>query len=289
MRNQQRLLKSIKKNLEEIAIDEYQDSNLVQEKILTSISKGNNIFMVGDVKQSIYKFRQARPELFLEKYDRYAQKDEQIDEKNKENNASMVDSDNKEETTNQNTGLKIKLFKNFRSRESVLDITNLVFENIMSKALGDIDYNEEEYLNYGANYISPEEILQNKDLSDETSQEKASNQKEFNYAGKAELHIIDLKEKEEDIYINSEEAEKNTVEKSNSIIEKNIKRKDDIVVEKTIIANKPKEDEGSDDDEDDDNKERIEDSVLEARFVAKKVDEILKSGYHVYDRKQKKI
>ena len=56
---------------EEILIDEYQDSNLVQENILTSISKGNIFFMVGDVKQSIYKFRQARPELFLDKYENY--------------------------------------------------------------------------------------------------------------------------------------------------------------------------------------------------------------------------
>lgn len=56
---------------EEIAIDEYQDSNMVQEYILNSIARGNNLFMVGDVKQSIYKFRQARPELFLEKYQQY--------------------------------------------------------------------------------------------------------------------------------------------------------------------------------------------------------------------------
>ena len=56
---------------EEIAIDEYQDSNLVQEYILTSVSRGNNIFMVGDVKQSIYRFRQAMPRLFLDKYNNY--------------------------------------------------------------------------------------------------------------------------------------------------------------------------------------------------------------------------
>ena len=60
------------RSFEEIAIDEYQDSNLVQEYILTSVSRGNNIFMVGDVKQSIYRFRQARPELFLEKYSTYS-------------------------------------------------------------------------------------------------------------------------------------------------------------------------------------------------------------------------
>ncbi len=117
----------------EIAIDEYQDSNLVQESILTSISNGSNIFMVGDVKQSIYKFRQARPELFLDKYEKYTLED---------NVASR--------------GNKIQLFKNFRSRENILDTTNLIFKEIMSKNLGDIDYTEEEYLNLGANYEETE-------------------------------------------------------------------------------------------------------------------------------------
>ena len=122
----------------EIAIDEYQDSNLVQEYILNAIQKNNNIFMVGDVKQSIYRFRQARPELFLEKYAKYKQKE------------------NKKEDDN----LKIKLFKNFRSRKNILDFTNLVFEKIMSNVIGDIDYNEDEYLNLGANYKElPEEEL----------------------------------------------------------------------------------------------------------------------------------
>ena len=113
-----------KKKFEEILIDEYQDSNLVQENILKSISRGNNIFMVGDVKQSIYKFRQAMPELFLEKYNSYG-------------------------TEN---GIKIKLLKNFRSRDTVLNFVNFVFKNIMSKELGDIAYNEDEFLNLGADY-----------------------------------------------------------------------------------------------------------------------------------------
>ena len=189
---------------EEILIDEYQDSNLVQEKILTSISKGNNIFMVGDVKQSIYKFRQARPELFLDKYEKY---------------------DVKSGLNVESVGEKIQLFKNFRSRKNVLDITNLVFENIMSKKLGDVEYNEEEYLNFGADYPEPEENIE--------------------YSGIAELNIIDLKEKEDDIY-------KETIEEVN----------------------------------DNDNQERIEDAVLEARFVANKIQEILDSDYHVYDRKK---
>ena len=83
--------------------------------------------MVGDVKQSIYKFRQARPELFLEKYDKY------------------ILAQDEESTCSEDT--KIQLFKNFRSRKNVLDFTNIIFENIMSKKLGDIDYNEKEYLN----------------------------------------------------------------------------------------------------------------------------------------------
>ena len=127
------IAKKYQEKYEEIAIDEYQDSNLVQEYILNSVSSGNNIFMVGDVKQSIYKFRQAMPELFISKYKSYKNKEM----KTKEDN------------------LKIQLFKNFRSRENVLYFTNLVFQDIMSENLGDIDYNEDEYLNLGANY--PEE------------------------------------------------------------------------------------------------------------------------------------
>ena len=115
----------------EIAIDEYQDSNLVQEYILNSVSNGNNVFMVGDVKQSIYKFRQAMPELFLDKYQTYQNKEYRKQEDN----------------------LKIQLFKNFRSREKILKFTNIIFQDIMSSILGDIEYNEEEYLNLGADYL----------------------------------------------------------------------------------------------------------------------------------------
>ena len=198
--NPTEVAKKYKEKFEEIAIDEYQDSNLVQEAILTSISKGNNIFMVGDVKQSIYKFRQARPELFLQKYDEYKNKEEKTQEDN----------------------LKIQLFRNFRSRQNILNITNLVFESIMSKELGDINYNENEYLNYGANYPEPEEIK--------------------NYAGIAELDIIDLKEDE------------------------------------SITAFEGEEDE--------EEQERVEDDVLEAKFVANKIQELLNSNYMVFDKKQ---
>ena len=175
--------KKYQEKFEEIAIDEYQDSNLVQEYILNSISRNNNIFMVGDVKQSIYRFRQARPELFLEKYNKYKQKNE------------------KEESEN----LKIKLFKNFRSRKTILDITNLIFENIMSKEFGDIDYNEQEYLNYGANYAEGKEEpktqiymldMQDGDELEEESEDKFIEKEEIEakFVAKKIREIVDSKE-----------------------------------------------------------------------------------------------
>ena len=136
-KNPTQIAKKYQEKFVEIAIDEYQDSNLVQEYILTSISRGNNMFMVGDVKQSIYKFRQAMPELFLSKYNTY----KKIEEKNIEE------------------PLLILLFKNFRSRKNVLDLTNLIFENIMSTKLGDINYTKEEYLNLGAMYEENDQNL----------------------------------------------------------------------------------------------------------------------------------
>ena len=119
---------------QEILIDEYQDSNLVQEYLLSAISgeeEGRyNRFMVGDVKQSIYKFRLARPELFLEKYDTY-----------------------------QETGdlCRIDLAKNFRSRVQVVDAVNGVFSRIMSRKIGGIAYDDKAALYPGAVYPAQED------------------------------------------------------------------------------------------------------------------------------------
>ena len=149
------IAKKYQKKYEEIAIDEYQDSNLVQEYILNSISRENNIFMVGDVKQSIYKFRQARPDLFLEKYKTYQTKNNQKDGDN----------------------LKIQLFKNFRSRKEVLDFSNKIFTSIMSEELGELNYTEEEYLNLGANYEDTNQDLKAEIdilLTDDTDEEDLS-------------------------------------------------------------------------------------------------------------------
>ena len=115
---------------EEILIDEYQDSNYVQEMLLTSISKERlgepNVFMVGDVKQSIYKFRMARPELFMEKYEEYTLTDSKYQ--------------------------KINLTKNFRSRGQVLKPINFVFRQIMQHCLGGITYDDAAALYVGAEY-----------------------------------------------------------------------------------------------------------------------------------------
>ncbi len=118
-----------KEHFDEILVDEYQDSNMIQEYILGTISK-NRMFMVGDVKQSIYRFRQARPDLFLSKYNSYPNISENLLSNSK----------------------KILLFKNFRSNENIIDATNYIFEKIMSKEIGEIDYDEKEYLKFGAEY-----------------------------------------------------------------------------------------------------------------------------------------
>ncbi|MBU3155571.1 helicase-exonuclease AddAB subunit AddA [Clostridium estertheticum] len=121
----------LRNKYEEILIDEYQDSNMVQETLLNIISREKigspNVFMVGDVKQSIYRFRQARPELFLAKYNSYS-KDEGAKTR------------------------KITLYKNFRSRETVINAVNYIFKQIMCKNIGDLDYTDEEALNLGAHF-----------------------------------------------------------------------------------------------------------------------------------------
>ena len=117
----------------QIMIDEYQDSNLIQEIILNSVSRGQgipNVFMVGDVKQSIYRFRLARPELFMEKYHTYPQSDEAAE-------------------------IRIDLHKNFRSRREVLEGTNDVFEKLMTEAVGGITY-DSAALYLGAEMPEPE-------------------------------------------------------------------------------------------------------------------------------------
>ena len=135
--------KEYREYFQEILIDEYQDSNLVQEYLLKAVSGEEdgvyNRFMVGDVKQSIYKFRLARPELFLEKYDTYE---------------SEPHPDKEEQTLHCQ---RIDLSKNFRSRTQVVDTVNQVFSRIMSKEIGGIAYDEAAALYAGASYPDNED------------------------------------------------------------------------------------------------------------------------------------
>ncbi|MBO3443141.1 helicase-exonuclease AddAB subunit AddA [Clostridium sp. CCUG 7971] len=156
----------------EIFIDEYQDSNLVQEVLLSTIAKIKvpNRFMVGDVKQSIYRFRQAKPEIFLKKYADY-------------------------DSEKGSLYRKIMLYKNFRSREEVVDCANYIFENTMSLHIGEIDYTEEERLNLGA-------------IFKENTNEKAL------VGGPSEIHIMQSKLRSED---SSEEKENESNEEEEEV------------------------------------------------------------------------
>ena len=190
------IAKSMKEDVEEIAVDEYQDINMLQEYIIRAVSN-KNIFRVGDPKQSIYGFRNSRPELFVEK----------------ENN---IDNENK----------VIYLDKNFRSLENVLEITNNVFSRIMTKETGIIDYNENHYLKKGR-YITGEFRLQeNSDISSLEDLEISSLSEEeiqdrINFF-KPEILLINTKEEESDDVEDTEdnkEENKNEQKKENALEE----------------------------------------------------------------------
>ena len=160
--------RELSEKYDEVMLDEYQDSNLVQEILMQNVSgwvnDRKNIFMVGDVKQSIYRFRLARPELFMEKYHSY----------------SLTES--KEQ--------RIDLHKNFRSRPEVLESVNFIFRQIMGQDLGGIDYDEAAALYPGASFpegedpefIKTEVLLVEKDgviLEDNDEADAPENEREL--------------------------------------------------------------------------------------------------------------
>ena len=227
------IAKAMKEDVEEIAVDEYQDINMLQEYIIRAVSN-KNIFRVGDPKQSIYGFRNSRPELFVEK----------------ENN---IDNENK----------VIYLDKNFRSLENVLEITNNVFSRIMTKETGIIDYNENHYLKKGR-YITGEFRLQeNSNISDlenleiySLSEENIRNKIEF---FKPEILLINTKEEEKE-----EEEEKD--ERKN--LEKNLESNLQNNIE---LASLGDDNENYDAETDDEILEEIEGLEKEAIGIAKRI------------------
>ena len=142
----------------EVMVDEYQDSNMVQEYLVSAVSGTdigkNNRFMVGDVKQSIYKFRLARPEIFMEKYHKYAQNI---------NDTNVMSGKNGDKCADVTKGvcdenIRIDLKQNFRSRREVLEATNSIFSKVMLPELGDIAYDEHAALYLGAQYLEAPEM-----------------------------------------------------------------------------------------------------------------------------------
>ena len=128
---------NVKSSFKEIMIDEYQDTNDLQEILINMISD-NNVYMVGDIKQSIYRFRNANPDIFKEKYNKYS---------------------------NHIGGEKIDLNKNFRSREEVLNNINLLFNKVMDESIGGADYIKSHQMIFGnKSYIKKGKTLQNYDF-----------------------------------------------------------------------------------------------------------------------------
>ena len=122
------LARQLAQGITEILVDEYQDTNEIQDSIFSALrGEGNSLFMVGDVKQSIYRFRLAEPEIFVEKYYQYQDYEEDPDAPCK----------------------RIMLNRNFRSRREVLELTNFIFRRLMSRGFGGVDYDEREELRQG--------------------------------------------------------------------------------------------------------------------------------------------
>jgi len=153
--------KELKGSFKQIMIDEYQDTNDIQENFISMI-ENNNVYMVGDIKQSIYRFRNANPYIFKSKYDKYAKND---------------------------GGLKIDLVKNFRSREEVLSNINEIFNYIMDNSIGGAEYHESHRMVFGnTSYIEEGKTKQDYNME---ILEYPFNSKESNYT-KEEIEIFTI-------------------------------------------------------------------------------------------------
>ena len=153
----------------EVMVDEYQDTNHIQERMLELLSNGHNRFMVGDIKQSIYRFRQADPQIFNEKFQRYAH--------------------------NPQEGKLILLKENFRSSSEVLSATNHVFERLMDQEIGEINYDSMHQLVFANSKLTPnpdnkaEFLLYDKD---DSGQEEEESQTESKLTGEMRLVIKEI-------------------------------------------------------------------------------------------------
>lgn len=156
-----------------IFFDEYQDANIVQETILSAICREDNLFLVGDVKQSIYRFRLSDPTLFISRYEKYRKGEDPC-------------------------GVKIDLSSNFRSRKSLLDFANILFSRLMSRELGEVDYDEDAALVAAAEFPEEEghveialiENSQGKDIAEELPEEAGFSAEEVEDADRLTLEAM---------------------------------------------------------------------------------------------------
>lgn len=163
---QTEISETYKNKFKYIFIDEYQDSNRLQEELLNSVKSENNLFMVGDVKQSIYRFRLADPSIFNQKSDDYPN------------------------TEDVGMNRRVDLNQNYRSRKEILDNINFIFNNIMSKELGEVDYNEGVFLNWGAEFEEINECMTELDIIDKNSFESDDLDDEIKAMKTAELEAM---------------------------------------------------------------------------------------------------
>lgn len=169
LENFPQVLEAYQQRFHEVMVDEYQDTNHIQERMLELLSNGHNRFMVGDIKQSIYRFRQADPQIFNEKFQRYAQ--------------------------NPQEGKLILLKENFRSSSEVLSATNDVFERLMDKEVGEINYDSMHKLVFANTKLTPnpdnkaEFLLYDKD---DSGQEEEESQADTKLTGEMRLVIKEI-------------------------------------------------------------------------------------------------
>ncbi len=213
----------LRNKFEEILVDEYQDSNNVQEEIINLICRtekdSRNVFMVGDLKQSIYRFRMAKPELFKEKKGSYTKNGDDLN-------------------------ALITLHKNFRSREEVINGINFIFKAVMSEDVGELSYDEGEELKVGASY------------------------KEFNgdgnVGGNVEFNLIDLAKNMEEENVDVEGEGQEVRSGTSSSVENEELNEEQL------------------------EKEELDSMQIEARFVAKRIKELMEAGgensLKVYDK-----
>lgn len=150
-----------------VLVDEYQDTNATQDMIFQSVSRKDNLFMVGDVKQSIYRFRQAMPEIFIEKRNTFHDYDEK------------------------NYPARIILSHNFRSRSEVTDCINFIFQSVMSREVGEIDYDDKEALTAAATYPQKEDAATEIHLIENESEEFSDQLAEASYVAKKIKSMLD--------------------------------------------------------------------------------------------------